>query len=274
MHLDGRSREEALRKFERVTAWPLLILAVAIIPIIVVPMVVDLSAGALSALKAADWLIWAAFAVDYIVRLTIAPGKRHFLIHHKIDLIVVAVPFAQPLRIIRSVRVLRVFRAGRAATYVGRGAQEARSLFSRENFSFAILMSGLIILGGAAVVYGLEKSDPSSSIKSMPDAIWWAITTVSTVGSDKYPVTAEGRAIAVVLMVLGIGLVGLLAGTMASFFVEEQHKGQFAELLKKMEAIEMQLAQQNGRGLRSEHGQTDREDLAPAVPLDPSDQGG
>jgi voltage-gated potassium channel len=262
-----------LHNFERKTAWPMLILAVAIIPIIVVPMVVDLSPGALSALKAADWLIWGAFAVDYIARFSIAPRKGHFLTHHKIDLLVVAVPFAQPLRLIRSVRVLRIFRAGRAATYVGRGVKEGRSLLSRENFSFAILITGLAILGGAALVYGLEKSDPHGSIKSLPDAIWWAITTVSTVGSDKYPVTAEGRAIAVVLMVLGIGLVGLLAGTMASFFVEEQHKGQFAELLTKMEAIEMQLAQQNGPGPRSENEQTDKGDLAPAAPLDASDPG-
>jgi voltage-gated potassium channel len=273
MRLDGRSREEALHKFERMTAWPLLILAVAIIPIIVVPMVVDLPQGALSALKAADWLIWAAFAIDYIVRFSIAPRKGHFLTHHKLDLVVVAVPFAQPLRLIRSVRVLRVFRAGRAATYLGKGVQEGRSLLSRENFGFAILMAGLAILGGAALVYGLERSDPNGTIKSMPDAIWWAITTVSTVGSDKYPVTAEGRAIAVVLMVVGIGLVGLLAGTMASFFVEEQHKRQLAELLRKMEAIEMQLAKQNGPGLRSENGQTDNEDLAPVAPLGPSDRG-
>lgn len=239
--------------------WPMLILAVAIIPVIVVPMMVELSPGALSALKAADWLIWAVFAADYIARFSIAPRKGHFLVHHKIDLLVVAVPFAQPLRLIRSVRVLRVFRAGRAATYVGRGAQGGRSLLSRENFNFAIFITGLAILGGAALVYGLEKSDPKGNIKSLPDAIWWAITTVSTVGSDKFPVSAE------ILMVLGIGLVGLLAGTMASFFVEEQNKGQFAELLRKMEAIEMRLSQQNGPGLRSENGHTDKHGLAPAV---------
>jgi hypothetical protein len=120
MRLDAESREEALANFERMTAWPLLILAMAIIPIIVAPLVVDLSPGALSALSAADWLIWAAFALDYIARFSITPRKGYFLTHHKIDLLVVAVPFAQPLRIIRSVRVLRVFRAGRAATYMGR----------------------------------------------------------------------------------------------------------------------------------------------------------
>ncbi len=271
MGVDAQAREDALRKFERMTAWPLLVLAVAIIPIIVVPMVADPPPGARSALAAADWLIWAAFGVDYFVRFSIAPRKGYFLIHHKIDLLVVAVPFAQPLRIIRSVRVLRAFRAGKAVAYVGKGAQEAKSLLSRENFGFAILMTGLTVFGGAALVYGLERSNPNGSIKSMPDAIWWAITTVSTVGSDKYPVTAEGRAIAVVLMVLGIGLVGLLAGTMASFFVGEQHKGQFAELLRKMEAIEMQLAQQNGPGLRGENGQTDEEGLEVAARTDASD---
>jgi voltage-gated potassium channel len=251
MLLSAQSREEALQKFERSTSWPMLILALAIIPIIVAPMVADLSPSTISALNAADWLIWAAFAVEYLVRLTIVPKKMYFVIHHPLDLIVVAVPFAQPLRIIRSVRVLRVFRAGRAATYLGRGAEEGRSLFSRENFSFAFAVSSIALFGGAAIVYGLERNAANSNIKTLPDAVWWAISTVSTVGyGDRYPVTPEGRAIAVVLMLLGIGLFGLLAATMASFFVEQQHKGEFAQLSEKIERLEAML--------------TDRQELHPA----------
>ncbi len=245
MRLNEKARLEALSRFERMTAWPMLILAVAIIPIIVAPMVADLSPQAQGALLAADWFIWASFAIEFIVRLTIAPKKRHFLWHHPLDFVVVAVPFAQPLRIIRSVRVLRVFRAGRVAAFIGRGAEEGKTLFSRENFSYAIAVTSLTLLGGAAIVYGIEKGAPGGNIKSLPDAIWWAISTVSTVGyGDRFPVTPEGRAVAVVLMILGIGLFGLLAATLSSFFIEQQSKGQIGAVLERLEAIERALTDQ------------------------------
>jgi voltage-gated potassium channel len=108
---------------------------------------------------------------------------------------------------------------GTGRNHLARGAEEGRSLFSRENFSYAIVISVLTLLGGSVLVYSVEHDAPGSTIKSLPDAVWWAITTISTVGyGDKYPVTPEGRAIAVVLMVLGIGIFALIAATLASFF--------------------------------------------------------
>jgi voltage-gated potassium channel len=243
MALNVEAREAAVRRFERTTAWPMLFLALAIIPIIVVPMVTHLSKQAEATLLAADWLIWAAFAIEYIVRAFLSPRKWHFFTHNLIDFVVVAVPFAQPLRLIRSLRLLRLARGSRVVAFAAKGAKEGRSLFSRENFSYALLVSFLAILGGAALVLSVERSVPNANIRSFPDAVWWAIVTVATVGyGDKYPVTAEGRAIAVVLMVLGIGLFGLIAATLSSFFVEQQNRGQLAAINKRLEAIEGALA--------------------------------
>jgi voltage-gated potassium channel len=255
MRLTLEAREEALSRFERATAWPLLIMALAIIPIIVLPLVVDLSSAAQASLTAADWMIWATFAIEYSIRIFLAPRKWHFLKHNVIDTLVVVVPFAQPLRILRSARVLRLTRVARAGTYMARGAEEGRSLFSRENFSYAIAVT-LIALGGAALlVWAVERQAPQANIRTLPDAIWWAVSTVSTVGyGDRYPVTAEGRAIAVVLMVLGIALFGVIAATLSSFFVEQQHKGEFAKLMEKIEGLErrledMQVASSSARPL-------------------------
>ena len=220
----------------------MLFLALAIIPIIVVPMTVDLSPQSAALLQMADWLIWAAFAIEYIVRFAIAPSKWPFARHNVLDLIVVVVPFAQPLRLLRSVRVLRVLRASRVAAFAGKGAKEGKTLFSRENFSYAILVSFLAILGGAGLVLAVERNAPGSNIRTYPDAIWWAMVTVATVGyGDRYPVTPEGRAIAVVLMVIGIGLFGLIAATLASFFLEQQNKAEKASLTIRLEAIELRL---------------------------------
>ena len=240
--LSTEAREEALQRLERSTAWPMLFLALAIIPIIVMPMVMDLSSSTEGLLTAADWLIWAAFAIEYLVRVSMAPHKWPFFRHNVIDLVVVVVPFAQPLRLLRSVRILRLLRATRVAAFAGKGAKEGRALFSRENFSYAILVSFLAIIGGSLLVLSVERAAPSANIKSFPDAIWWALVTVATVGyGDKYPVTPEGRAIAVVLMVLGIGLFGLIAATLSSFFVEQQTKKEREGLADRLEAIERTL---------------------------------
>lgn len=94
MRLDPEAREQALRRVEHSTAWPMLVLALAIIPLVLIPMLVDLSPGAERLVATADWLIWGAFAIEYIVRITLAPRKRLFFRRNLIDFVVVAVPFA------------------------------------------------------------------------------------------------------------------------------------------------------------------------------------
>jgi voltage-gated potassium channel len=242
MWLTAQAREEALSRFERVTAWPMLLLALAIIPIIITPFVVDLSPATSQALTAADWLIWAMFALEFIIRITLAGRKWHFLKHNVIDAAVVILPMAQPLRILRSVRVLRALRVARAGVYLGRGVKEGRTLFSRENFSYAMAVTVMAIGGASLIIWAVERDAPSGNIHTFPDAVWWAITTIATVGyGDKFPVTPEGRAIAIVLMALGIGLFGLIAATLSSFFVEQQHQGQFDLLLERMDSLEQKI---------------------------------
>jgi len=251
LRLSVEARQEALSRFERMTAWPMLILALLIIPIIVVPLVLDLSPGAAATLLAADWLIWAIFAIEFTVRLVLAPVKGRFLRHNVIDATVVILPMAQPLRLLRSVRVLRALRLARAGTYMARGAEEGRSVFSRENFSYAMVVTFIALTGTALLVWAIERQAPGANIHTLPDAIWWAFTTVSTVGyGDRFPVTPEGRAIAIVLMVLGIGLFGLIAATLSSFFVEQQHKGDFQVILDRLETLERKLDEQAGVGTR------------------------
>ncbi len=75
----------------------------------------------------------------------------------------------------------------------------------------------------AALELSFENGARGSTIHNYGDALWWAIVTVTTVGyGDKYPVTAGGRGVAVVLMLVGIGLIGVLTATVASYFVEEK----------------------------------------------------
>lgn len=98
-----------------------------------------------------------------------------------------------------------------------------------------LVCSGLVLL--------FERNAHGSTIHNFPDALWWAIVTVTTVGyGDTYPVTAAGRGVAVVLMLTGIGLIGVLTATVASFFVQQDSGKERDELAARLERIEGILA--------------------------------
>jgi voltage-gated potassium channel len=90
---------DALEKFERQTAVPMLILSLAIIPLLLIPAVADVSPGVESTFIALDWFIWAAFLIEYGIRLYLVPQKRRFITSNKIDLVVIVLPFLRPLRV-------------------------------------------------------------------------------------------------------------------------------------------------------------------------------
>ncbi len=216
-----RGSADALNRFERQTAWPMLVLSLAIIPLLVIPLVVELSPNTESVIFALDWIIWAAFAVEYGVRLYLAPEKLPFVRKNVIDLVVVVVPFLRPLRVARSARMLRLLRAGRVGVFLLRGIDAIRDVLTRHRLHYTLLVATFVTVGAGILVAEIERGAADSSITSIPDGIWWAATTVTTVGyGDMYPRTAAGRGVAVALMLVGVGLFGVLAGSLASFLIE------------------------------------------------------
>jgi len=226
----------------------MLVLAVVMIPVLIIPIVVHhLSSGTQNILDALDFLIWGAFFIEYAARLTLAPDRWMFVRKNIPDLVVIAVPFLRPLRIIRSIRLLRFARLTRLAAFGGEGATKAkRSLHSR-TANYAAVVTAIVVLLTAVMVLDLERTAPSSNIHSFPDALWWAVSTVTTVGyGDRYPVTAGGRSIAVILMIMGVALFGVLAAAMAAFFVnnsssDDDHTEMLSVVIERLDAIEQRL---------------------------------
>src|SRR5207237_9999748 len=101
-----------------------------VVPLLVVPLVAHLSRGAAAGFVTLGWLVWAAFAVEYLVRLYLAPHKAAFFRHNLLDLAIVVLPFLRPLRVIRSARALRLLRAGRAVTFMVRGCRSAKDVLT------------------------------------------------------------------------------------------------------------------------------------------------
>jgi voltage-gated potassium channel len=250
--LKDRSAERkarALQKFEEVTAWPMLVLALAIVPLILIPLLFDISETTEATFIALDWFIWGVFAAEYGIRLYLAPKKWAFVRHHVIDLVVVLLPFLRPLRVVRSARVLRIFRAARSVAFLLRALRAGRRVLTRHRLHYALLVTGVVVVAGGLLVESFERSAAEANIKSLQDAIWWAITTVTTVGyGDRFPTTAAGRGVGVTLMIVGIALFGFLAGSLASYFLESRDEEQeedkdriLEEMLERLERIELAL---------------------------------
>ena len=235
----GRS-QDAYDRFSAAVDLPLTVLAVLWLPVLVIPLAVRVSPGLAATLDSADYLVWAVFTVEYLVKLYLSVSRGRFVRTHLVDLVVIAVPLLRPLRVLRILRLLRLARAGLILTTALR---RARGLLTHHGLHF-VLLSVLTLVGvGAAVELAFEQHGPDATIHNFGDALWWAIVTVTTVGyGDKYPVSAGGRGVAVVLMITGIGLVGVLSASVASYFVGQRAEQDMTDLHQRLDRIEAALA--------------------------------
>lgn len=168
------------------------------------------SPGLRTALEVVLWVVWAVFAAEYLTRLWLAERKLRFVGRHLFDLLAVALPMVRQLRALRLITVFKVLNRRLGVNFRGRiGVYVAGT-------------TALVVLCAALAVLDAERSSPDASITGFGEALWWTMTTISTVGyGDLYPVTTEGRLVAVSLMVGGIALLGVVTGVIASWFVEK-----------------------------------------------------
>ncbi|MFC1912508.1 potassium channel family protein [Chloroflexota bacterium] len=201
---DTAQREALLHRIERLTELPLLILAFIMIPLLVGPLLWKLSPSEEAVFLTLDWFIWAIFAIDLAIKLVVAPHRLAYLKRHWLEVLVVVIPFLRPLRI------LRVFIFGSRA-WVG-----TRRLV---NVDFLLVYGIGLVIVAATVVASVEGGE-GASIRSFPDAFWWAMATITTVGyGDMVPISTVGRAMGYVLMLGGIAFFSGITANLAYFLV-------------------------------------------------------
>lgn len=162
-----------------------------------------------SVLSAIQWVTWIAFAGDLIYGLIKAPSKKGYLKKHPLEVAAVLLPFLRPLRLMRVISF-----GGLAIQKVAIGRQFA--------ITIKVFIASIFVAYISAVQITISERDlVGSNIKNFGDGLWWAITTVTTVGyGDRYPTTTEGRLLAVLLMFVGISLVGVITASVAAWFVK------------------------------------------------------
>ncbi|KRF32293.1 hypothetical protein ASG94_17595 [Nocardioides sp. Soil805] len=159
-------------------------------------------------LDALSWTVWAAFAIDLAARLFLAEDRRRYAVSHWYDVALVLLPVLRPLRLLRLLALVRILDRSAAGSIAGR---------------VLVYVSGATLLAvalGALATLDAEQDAAEANITTYGDALWWASTTVTTVGyGDRFPVTGEGRFVAVALMLVGIALVGTVTASIASWML-------------------------------------------------------
>ena len=138
--MDKDRRSQLLERFEQATELPLSALALAMIPLLIVPIAMDLSEAADTAFLSVDWTIWAIFALELSVRTYLADRRINYLARHWYDLLIVVLPFLRPLRIVRSARALRLLRLVRTLSFFSRVASDARGLLRRRGLQYVLCL--------------------------------------------------------------------------------------------------------------------------------------
>ena len=223
--MDNNRRHKMFKRVEEAAEVPMLILALLMIPLIVIPLSMDLSSTLNQVFIAANWVVWAAFAIELVVKTYLSSNRRRYLLTHWYDVLIVIIPFLRPLRIAQSLRLIRALHVLRLVAVLSRFGLTGRVLLSRHGLQYVLIVAALAVIAIAGFVTLLEQSGEDRTINSFPTALWWSATTVTTVGyGDTAPVTTEGRILGVILMFVGIGVFSIFTANIASFFVRTEKK--------------------------------------------------
>jgi voltage-gated potassium channel len=163
---------------------------------------------------------WIVFALD--IGIYFSSNKKQYIKTHPLEIAAVLLPFLRPLRLLRFISV-------------GSLVIQKISIGKSVGITLKLTIASIFLAFIAAVeITQAERTAPEGNIKTIGDGLWWAISTVTTVGyGDRFPTTNQGRLIALGLMLLGVSLIGVISATMAAWFVRMMQKDDESQKLQK-----------------------------------------
>lgn len=215
-------RSRVLRDLDDWLETPMIILGFVWLALLVVELVRGLG----PVLETLGTVIWAVFVVDFAVKLALAPDKLRYTRRQWLTALSLLAPALRVLRITRVVRASRLARLPRGLRLVrvvgslNRGMRALAAAMGRRGFGYAVVLTAVVVVAGAAGMYAFER-DPSGAagFASFGDALWWTAMLVTTMGSDFWPRTGEGRALCLLLALYAFAVFGYVTATLASFFI-------------------------------------------------------
>ncbi len=218
-------------------AWELAFGALAIV-FVGLAFVEPANQSQLIAIIVVEWLITSTYAVEFFGRLWAAPNRRAYLRGHAVDLISV-IP---PLRWFRPFRLLRLLRLVRTFAGVSRAMAHGPKLAKHRGLIWLLGAWAAVMVLASTALY-IAENGVNAAIANPFDALWWGVSTLSTVGyGDVIPTTTEGRIAAMILMILGIGLFSAITAAVTSYFVSQEGGGSLVDDLERLDRLHSEAA--------------------------------
>lgn len=168
-------------------------------------------------------IIWIVFIAEFLIRLTLAPGKAAFLRGNWFTVIALAVPAVRLFRVFRIARAARGLRLVRVVGAANRGMNALRTSMGRRGLGYVLGATVLVAFLGAAGMLAFEPaSEVEGGFKSYGDALWWTAMLLTTIGSAFWPLTVEGRLLGFILSLYGMAVFGYITASLASFFIGQE----------------------------------------------------
>lgn len=245
-----RERYQLLRRLENFMETPMLILAFVWLALLVGELIL----GEGLAFSVIGTVIWVIFILDFVVKLILAPRKIAYFRKNWLTAISLLVPALRIFRIFRVLRVLRLARVGRSlrlfrlVSSLNRGMRALRASLERRAFSYVVILTIVVVFAGAAGMYAFENQIPGG-LTSYSEAVWWTAMIMTTLGSEYWPQTLEGRVLGFILALYAFAIFGYVTATLATFFVGRDAESDEAEIAGTEELADLR---KEVRALRSE----------------------
>jgi voltage-gated potassium channel len=226
-------RHDLVDRIEKVTKYPMVLLGLAWLVLAIVVLNSDVNGSASTLVVGSLFALWVIMLVEYLVRLVVTPDTRGYLKRRWVEPATVVAPVFQSWHIVGMEKMSLLVREGEL---------RVESILRHHSLFRVLIAVAATLFLGAWLVLLFEERAKGSNIHDYPDALWWAIVTVTTVGyGDRYPTTEGGRVVAVILMLIGIGLIGVLTATVASVFIKEHTDANKEEFKKGHADLGQQL---------------------------------
>lgn len=221
-------RNLLLKRLERFFELPMIILGFVWLALLIIELVYQTS----PVLETFGLIIWGVFILDFIIKFIVAPEKGPFLKRNVLTVISLIVPAFRILRVARILRFIRFSRGLRLVKVVGslnRGMRALSATMKRRAFGYVILLSVIVLFGGAAGMYAFEK-DIEGGLSDYGTSLWWTSMILTTMGSEYWPRTFEGRLLCIILALYAFAVFGYVTATIASFFIGRDAEDKRAEV--------------------------------------------
>jgi voltage-gated potassium channel len=168
----------------------------------------------------AQTTIWIIFGIQFALGIVVSPDRLRYLRRHWITAVSLVLPFFRILRVLRAARALRALSGVRALTAFNRAARSLADVLAWSRAGYPLALAGIAAVLGSATLFLFESDAAGTQIGTYSEALWWTLTTLTTIGAEGEPITLGGRVVGLLVMISGLVILGYVAGVVGALLFE------------------------------------------------------